>query len=360
MRGLLIGLVVTATTALAPMLAIAGNQETAERIAANLRNSGQLHAYKIGVKYQDGTAWLRGLVTSQAQMQTALRIAAQTPGVDRVENEMSIRPGKSAAAAAPKSALGPVQPATADLPAQPLKQVAGAVAPEQYPRALSPSLRTTRSPVVAQTRQMSSGQAQRPASSFARMPVRQVGAQEPTLAPQRQASQPTLAPQPALGQTAAQQVALQRAVPQQYAPQQMAPRPIAARAAVPAAAPRPIPVAYAQGNGPVPAMPEAPNGAPAPAYATPVQGSPAPARYDQAYMPNYAWPSYAAYPNYAALTYPKQYSPTAWPYIGPFYPYPQVPLGWRKVTLQWHDGWWMLDFDDGATAQPLSGLFRAK
>ena len=63
-------------------------------------------------------------------------------------------------------------------------------------------------------------------------------------------------------------------------------------------------------------------------------------------MPNYAWPSYAAYPNYAAVTYPKQYSPTAWPYIGPFYPYPQVPLGWRKVTLEWSDGWWFLDFKD--------------
>ena len=63
-------------------------------------------------------------------------------------------------------------------------------------------------------------------------------------------------------------------------------------------------------------------------------------------MPSYAWPSYAAYPNYAALTYPHQYSPTAWPYIGPFYPYPQVPLGWRKVMLEWDDGWWMLDFKD--------------
>jgi hypothetical protein len=72
----------------------------------------------------------------------------------------------------------------------------------------------------------------------------------------------------------------------------------------------------------------------------------APARYDHPSMPGYAWPSYAAYPNYAAVTYPKQYSPTAWPYIGPFYPYPQVPLGWRKVTLEWDDGWWMLDFKD--------------
>jgi hypothetical protein len=71
------------------------------------------------------------------------------------------------------------------------------------------------------------------------------------------------------------------------------------------------------------------------------QGAP---RYDQPYMPSYAWPSYAAYPNYAAVTYPKQYSPSAWPYIGPFYPYPQVPLGWRKVALEWDDGLWYLDF----------------
>lgn len=69
-----------------------------------------------------------------------------------------------------------------------------------------------------------------------------------------------------------------------------------------------------------------------------------PARFDNPNMPGYAWPSYAAHPNYAALTYPNQYSANAWPYIGPFYPYPQVPLGWRKVTLQWDDGWWFLDF----------------
>ncbi|HTM55817.1 MAG TPA: BON domain-containing protein [Pirellulales bacterium] len=85
-------------------------------------------------------------------------------------------------------------------------------------------------------------------------------------------------------------------------------------------------------------------GGPPPMYAG---GSPgAPPAYDQPHMPNYAWPSYAAYPNYAALTYPKQYSPTAWPFIGPFYPYPQVPLGWRKVALEWDDGWWFLDFYD--------------
>jgi len=54
----------------------------------------------------------------------------------------------------------------------------------------------------------------------------------------------------------------------------------------------------------------------------------------------------ASYPDYAAVSYPQQYSPSAWPYIGPFYPYPQVPLGWRKVALEWDDGWWFLDFSD--------------
>jgi hypothetical protein len=63
-------------------------------------------------------------------------------------------------------------------------------------------------------------------------------------------------------------------------------------------------------------------------------------------LPGYAWPGYAAHPNYGAVSYPRQYSASAWPYIGPFYPYPQVPLGWRKVSLEWDDGFWHLDFSD--------------
>lgn len=79
----------------------------------------------------------------------------------------------------------------------------------------------------------------------------------------------------------------------------------------------------------------------------PMMGGGAPqARYDSPQLPAYAWPSYASSPNYAAVSYPKQYSASAWPYIGPFYPYPQVPLGWRKVSLEWDDGWWFLDFKD--------------
>ena len=65
--------------------------------------------------------------------------------------------------------------------------------------------------------------------------------------------------------------------------------------------------------------------------------------YDNPNIPEYAWPTYAQYPNYAAVTYPSQYSASAWPYIGPFYPYPQVPLNWRKVQLEWSDGHWDLE-----------------
>jgi hypothetical protein len=119
--------------------------------------------------------------------------------------------------------------------------------------------------------------------------------------------------------------------------------------------PRPLAIARAQPmSGCAPGAEGGPNGmaggmngGPIPAYAPGVGGGIAPAHFDRANMPGYAWPSYASYPNYAGITYPRQYSPTAWPFIGPFYPYPQVPLGWRKVTLEWHNGWWNLDFKDG-------------
>ena len=67
--------------------------------------------------------------------------------------------------------------------------------------------------------------------------------------------------------------------------------------------------------------------------------------YSNPQLPKHAWPAYAQYPNSAAVSYPTQYSASAWPYIGPFYPYPQVPMGWREVSLEWDDGHWQLDFE---------------
>ena len=59
-------------------------------------------------------------------------------------------------------------------------------------------------------------------------------------------------------------------------------------------------------------------------------------------LPPYAWPTYAPYPNMSRVGYPTAYPYNAFPYIGPFYPFPKVPLGWRSVTLSWEDGHWWL------------------
>jgi hypothetical protein len=75
----------------------------------------------------------------------------------------------------------------------------------------------------------------------------------------------------------------------------------------------------------------------------------APLSYDVAppKMPSYAWPTYAPYNNYARVGYPLAYPYNAFPFIGPFYPFPKVPLGWRKVTLEWEDGHWFIGKNAG-------------
>jgi hypothetical protein len=75
----------------------------------------------------------------------------------------------------------------------------------------------------------------------------------------------------------------------------------------------------------------------------PVYQAPTPSPYDlnPPNMPPYAWPTYAPYNNYSRVAYPEAYPYSAWPFIGPVYPFPKVPLGWRSVKLEWEDGhWW--------------------
>lgn len=58
-------------------------------------------------------------------------------------------------------------------------------------------------------------------------------------------------------------------------------------------------------------------------------------------LPPYAWPTYAPYNNLSRVAYPNAYPYEQWPFIGPMYPFPRVPLGWRSVSLTWEDGhWW--------------------
>jgi hypothetical protein len=320
-------MVVAAAIALVPVLAMASNQEFAEKIAASLRDSGQLQDYKVGVKFQDGTAWLRGRVTSQEQMNVALRHVLQIPGVLRVVNNLEVAGEEQGADPAPMETGTPLA----------LRQTGGALGSESSPRLASPGPMAQRSGVVSQT----AARLEKAASEAGqvRHPVDVVSATSPMAGGEtnRLASSFVAAPvQPTMA-TASGPAAV---------------RP-ASRASAASASEPPM-VAMSQPTGaPMPI-----SGGPIPQYITPASGGMPPAQYDQPNVPNYAWPSYASYPNYAALTYPKQYSPTAWPYIGPFYPYPQVPLGWRSVKLQWHDGWWQLDFDDGPRNQWFSGLFR--
>jgi hypothetical protein len=86
-------------------------------------------------------------------------------------------------------------------------------------------------------------------------------------------------------------------------------------------------------------IPQAPNGQAltpvTPEFTHPQGGAP---QYDAPFMPPFAWPSRAPYPNYSAVQYPKVYPNTAWPHIGPFHPYPEAPLDWREVTLKSHAG----------------------
>jgi hypothetical protein len=71
------------------------------------------------------------------------------------------------------------------------------------------------------------------------------------------------------------------------------------------------------------------------------QGAPSPYDLNPPRMPPYAWPTYAPYNNYSRVAYPTLYPYQSWPFIGPVYPYPKIPLGWRKVKLEWQDGkWW--------------------
>ncbi len=103
----------------------------------------------------------------------------------------------------------------------------------------------------------------------------------------------------------------------------------------PAPAPGDVPLA------PPPASPEgqaAPMAEPAPIFAAP---APPPWEAVPPKMPPYAWPTYAPYNNYSRVAYPLAYPYNAWPFIGPVYPFPKVPLGWRSVKLEWEDGkWW--------------------
>ena len=288
------------------------NQQAAEKIANTIGE--RFPDADVGIEYKGGNVLLKGEAASPDQRNQIAELVSKIPGltVSEVKNEIRV--------VAPKAAVPAKVPVQAARPtASPFN------APVPMPNAPSPQA-GMRAPMVA-----ANGQ--------------QVQQNQPVQPPP---------PQTMLG-------AMMAPTPQQYATPAYGVKPGQPSAVPPPYAPAPYSQAMQQ---------------PAPQYGQQYQPAygpqgqamyhpeaygpqgPMPGQYNQPNLPDYAWPAYANYPNYAQVTYPRSYSPKAWPYIGPFYPYPQVPLGWRKVTLEHHNGWWWLDFDDGTPSGPFSGLFR--
>lgn len=289
MRSLMLGLVVAVAT-LIPNLAAADDQEIARHIMSKLQveqQRGALKGFHVDMRVDKGTVWYQGFVSNQAQKDLILSTAqkAKHLGVVQIVDDINIQ------AAQETQQVGFTEPAEMPAPQETVQQTA----PQPPALPTSSRIQPTGTPTI------SSQPMAQPIAPGQPLPFAAAQAPVPQQMPQIQQT-----PQ------MQQMVPMQQGMPTQFAGAQ-------------------TPVQNAGGQ-PMPITRSA-------AVAMPTAG-------DAAALPNYAWPSYAAHPNYAAVTYPGQYSASAWPYIGPFYPYPQVPLGWRKVSLEWDDGWWWLDFQN--------------
>jgi BON domain len=355
MRRFYLGLATCAVAMAWPASASADNKEFSQGVAAALRDSGRLVDYSIGVTTKGTVVTLEGRVANKDQMIEAIQMTSGMSGVSKVVNHLEIKPSAHKPRA---SATQKAEVAAAKLAEEAQTAVEDGMTSVRKTIFPDPSL-----PAESQSKrndQVSNRRA-KPSASVAKKPtpatskayaVRQTSQSAPgTFIPSENA-QTIAEPQLNDPQMAMQAMPTPNMPGPQMSAQRLAMAPLAMAGGAAGLAMGQCPPGggpggmgggppggammggpmMAGGNGPLPmAVPAA-------------SGGVAPARYDQPYMPNYAWPSYAAYPNYAAVSYPRQYSPTAWPYIGPFYPYPQVPLGWRKVMLEWDDGWWMLNF----------------
>lgn len=260
------------------------------RAIGRAQEEGYVKSFGVDVNVHEGTIELEGYAASQEQRDFLEKVAQHAPGARGVRNRIEVKTGGNATAAS--------------------------------------------SQVMPATHRMNS---QQTASTGGLQPL-----------PPSPAMQPQQMPSPMQMQAMQAQMQMQRGVPAQMASHGSAygnPQMINGEQVIPGSIVNHGPngetypgAAGGQYAGNAPMM-----GQPVPMAPAAAAGAP---RYDSPNLPNYAWPGYAAHPNYAAVTYPQQYSPSAFPFIGPFYPYPQVPLGWRKVSLEWDDGWWFLDFTD--------------
>jgi len=102
------------------------------------------------------------------------------------------------------------------------------------------------------------------------------------------------------------------------------------------------PVPFAEPGPLAPRTTEVPAAAAVPVEPMPIYQAPGvpSAEANPPPLPPYAWPTYAPYNNYSRVAYPTRYPYQAWPFIGPIYPFPKIPPGWRSIRLDWYDGYW--------------------
>ncbi len=364
--------------------AATSNQQTAENVAEALR-AAKLAGFDIDIECKEGVCTLSGKIGSDEQKARASKAVSAVPGVRRVDNRLAVTGsaiqqtggttggggieraalfgGASKPAAAPS---GPANQTVAENIAKAIKQsgirghnldlkfadgvaiLDGQVAQPQHVAQLTQVV--SRVPGVRQVDNRLSAPGMRPAPSGNQAvaegiagALAQAGLSSSDIEVRYNGGVATLRgvvghPQAA---DAAEQIASQVPGVQSVNNQIQ----VAGRGAGPGA---PIQQVSFQEGG-MPAMgPGGPMGpGMGPAMANPMHAGRGPSHmaYDMPNLPQYSWPTYSSYPNYASLQYPTQYSASAWPYIGPFYPYPQVPLGWRKVQLEWDDGYWNLNFN---------------
>ncbi|QDT30207.1 periplasmic protein [Gimesia panareensis] len=319
---------------------ISNNQKVANDIADVLRKA-RLTGYNMEIEYNKGVAVLSGIIPTAAQKAQATALISRVNGVSRVDNRLIVTADARRTAAAPapetkKSSLNPFRRADdvvqASASADPFLK--GSLQQAQFEQ----SVENRRSNV-----QTISHQAPAPRSagvSNQQMAEQLAKALGPALASAHEVEirfkNGTAILQGSIGSPREKQMASQIA--------QSVPgvRAVENRLQVQASAPQTSmiqPTNYMNYQAPNPGPGGAPMMSPQPGMG-PVANN----VYNSPHLPETAWPTYANYPNYAQVAYPSQYSASAFPYIGPFYPYPQVPLGWRQAQLEWDDGSWKLNF----------------
>ncbi|QDV53393.1 BON domain-containing protein [Gimesia fumaroli] len=325
---------------------ITNNQKVANEIADVLRKA-RLTGYNMEIEYNKGVAVLSGKIPTAAQKAQATSLISRINGVSRVDNRLEVtqvaqKQVPTLGAESRKSSLNPFRkPAEITQASVSDPFLKGGLQQAQFEQSVE-NRRSNVQPVSYQAPGRQAAPAR--AMNNQQMAEQLAKALGPALASAHDVEirfkNGTAILQGAIGSPQEKQMATQ--IAQRVPGVQQVENRLQLMQAAPRQASMIQPTNYMNYQAPHPGPAGAPQMAPQMAPQPGVGG--ANNVYNSPHLPETAWPTYANYPNYAQVAYPSQYSASAFPYIGPFYPYPQVPLGWRQAQLEWDDGSWKLNF----------------